>query len=323
MEYRTLGETGIEVSGICFGTSRFAREVDGAVQTTKEEAHHLLDAYAERGGNFLDTAEVYGHPSGTCERWIGEWLAERNREDFVIASKVAGPSDDGDPNSWGASRKRIQSALSATLDRLGTAYVDLYYVHWWDESTPIAETLSALDREVRAGRIHAIGLSNVAARQLAAAVSCAEERGFSAPMVVQNRYNAVARDDSAAALELCADEHVEFCPYAGLAGGFLTGKYERGENDEVLPPAGSRGDLRTWETRAPREWAVLEAVQEVAAEVGSTSAQVALRWLVDQPEVTTVPIVASRTIEQLEENLEALTIRLSTAQRDRITAAWE
>lgn len=322
MEYRRLGTTGIEVSSICFGTSRFARKIDGSVQTTRVEAHELLDAYAELGGNFLDTAEVYGEPEGTCERWIGEWLEDRDRERFVIASKMAGPREEWKPNRSGASRKRVRSAVSGTLERLGTEYVDLYYVHWWDETTPIEETLAALDREVRKGRIHAIGLSNVAAWQLTKSLWKGTAHGVVKPTVLQSRYNAAARESMAEALDVCRTEDVAVCPYAGLAQGFLTGKYERGENDEIIAPTDSRGDLREWEQKSPKQWAVLEAVRDVATEVGATPGQVALRWLIDRPEFICIPIVASRTINQLEENMGAVDVDLSRDQRERITDAY-
>ena len=319
MQYRTLGSTGLSVSPICFGTSRFAREVDGTIQTTRDEAHALLDRCLDLGINFFDCANIYGTPSGTAERWLGEWLTGVDREEVVVASKVRWRMGDG-PNRAGLSRKHVKAQLRASLERLGTDYVDLYYIHGWDDETPIRETLRAMDDLVREGLVHHLGASNTAAWQLVRALWESDVDGLERFSVTQPRFNAAYREAPAPLLDVCADQGLAVCPYAGLAGGFLTGKYDR----DASPPPGSRADVYGWEDRfEARQWRVLDAVREVAAESGATPAQVALRWLLDREAFTCVPIVAARTREQLDENAGAVDVTLSDAQRERITDAYD
>ena len=181
MEYTTLGSTGTEVSELCFGTWRFGRETGGVgernsagsqassdyvVETDREEAHELLDAAWDRGINFIDTANVYGTPNGKSEEFIGEWLEDHDRDDFVLASKVYFPFDgwgEPGPNDSGLGRKHIRRQIEGTLDRLGTDYLDLYYIHRWDDETPVEETLRTLNDLVREGTVHHLGASTMAA----------------------------------------------------------------------------------------------------------------------------------------------------------------
>lgn len=162
MEYRTIGSTGTAVSQLCLGTWRFGLESAGSWETTRDEAHDLLDTFVDHGGNFIDTANVYGDPPGTSEEWIGEWLADYDRDDFVLASKVYFDVGDG-PNDGGLGRKHIREQIQSTLDHLGTEYLDVYYIHRWDDSVPIETTLATLNDLVRDGLVHHIGASNLAA----------------------------------------------------------------------------------------------------------------------------------------------------------------
>ncbi|MFB6219549.1 MAG: aldo/keto reductase [Halobacteriaceae archaeon] len=317
MEYTTLGSTGTEVSRLCFGTWRFAKESDGTVETGREEAHDLLDAAHEAGINFIDTANAYGDPPGTSERWIGEWLEGVDREDVVIASKVYWTAQS--PVTENLSRKTIRNEIEGTLERLGTDYIDLYYIHRWDEDTPIRETLATLDQLVREGKVHYLGASSMAAWQLTKALWESDARGLERFEVTQPRFNAAYRDEVADYLDVCADRDLAVCPYSPLEGGFLTGKYDR----EGGVPEGSRGDLYGWEDQwSERQWAVLEAVRRVADEEGATPAQVALRWLMDRERFTCVPIVGARTPEQMRENAGAADLSLSADQRARIDDAY-
>ncbi|MFB6218245.1 MAG: aldo/keto reductase [Halobacteriaceae archaeon] len=325
MEYTTLGSTGVEVSQLCLGTWRFARETGGVVETGREEAHDLLDAAHEAGINFIDTANAYGDPPGTSERWIGEWLEGVDREDVVIASKVYWTAQS--PVSESLSRKTIRNEIQGTLDRLGTDYIDLYYIHRWDEDTPIRETLSTLDRLVREGKVHYLGASTMAAWQLTKALWESDVRGLERFEVTQPLFHAAYRDDVADYLDVCADQDLAVCPYSPLAGGFLTGKYERADPDDpeaVEAPDGARGSIddmfSDWYVSA-RGWHVLDAVREVADELDATPAQVAIRWLIDYPGLTVVPIVGARTPDQLRENAGAADLSLSTAQFERIEEA--
>ncbi|PSP82472.1 aryl-alcohol dehydrogenase [Halobacteriales archaeon QS_1_68_17] len=322
MEYRPLGSTGTKVSQLCFGTWRFGRPTGGVIETGRDEAHELLDTAWEHGINFIDTANVYGDHDGTSERWIGEWLADHDREDFVIASKVYFDMGDG-PNDDGLGRKHVRAQIEGTLDRLGTDYLDIYYIHRWDEETPIEETLATLDDLVRDGKVHYLGASTMAAWQLTKALWKSDVNGWESFEVTQPLFHAAYRDDVADYLDVCADQGLAVCPYSPLAGGFLTGKYER-EGDEIVGPEGSRADVdsRFEEYYVSRRgWHVLDAIRAVADELDATPAQVALRWLIEQDRFETIPIVGARTPEQIEENVGAVDISLSDDQFDRIDAA--
>ncbi|RKD97773.1 aldo/keto reductase [Halopiger aswanensis] len=327
MEYTTLGNTGTTVSKLCFGTWRFAMESDGVVETDREEAHDLLDTAWENGINFIDTANVYGDPNGTSEEWIGEWLEDHDREDFVIASKVYFPFDgwgEPGPNDSGLGRKHIRAQIEGTLDRLGTDYLDVYYIHRWDEDTPIRETLSELTQLVREGKVRYLGASSMAAWQLTKALWTSDVEGLERFDVTQPMVNAVQYDEVADYLDVCADQDLAVCPYSPLAGGFLTGKYDRTADGGIEAPDGSRGSLDEmfdeWYVQE-NAWDVLEAVEGVADELDATPAQVSLRWLMEQDRFTCVPIVGARTPDQLEENVGAVELDLSDEQFERIEAA--
>jgi len=330
MEYTRLGSTGTTVSQLCFGTWRFGRETGGVVETDREEAHDLLDAAWERGINFIDTANVYGNPNGTSEEYIGEWLDDHDREDFVIASKVYFPFDgrgEPGPNDSGLGRKHIRAQVEGTLDRLDTDYLDLYYIHRWDEESDIEETLSALDDLVHAGKVHHLGASTMAAWQLTKALWKSDVEDYERFEVTQPLFHAGYRDDVKDYLDVCADQDMAVCPYSPLAGGFLTGKYERTDDDDPTAfegPEGARGSLSDrFEDfyLSERGWHVLDELRTVADELDATPAQVALRWLIEQPDITCVPIVGARTVDQLDENVGATDISLSDEQFNRIVSA--
>ncbi|AHF98975.1 aryl-alcohol dehydrogenase [Halostagnicola larsenii XH-48] len=327
MEYTTLGNTGTTVSRLCFGTWRFGRETGGVVETDRDEAHDLLDAASDHGINFIDTANVYGDPNGTSEKWIGEWLEDRSREDYVIASKVYFPFDgwgEPGPNDSGLGRKHIRAQIEGTLDRLGTDYLDLYYIHRWDEDTPIQETLETLTALVDEGKVNYLGASSMAAWQLTKALWTSDIEGLQRFDVTQPMVNAAQYDTVADYLEVCADQDLAVCPYSPLGGGFLTGKYDRADDGSVIAPDGSRGSLDDMfdEYYATEQaWDVLETVEDVADEVDASPAQVSLRWLMNQTEFTCIPIVGARTPEQLEENVGAVDVELSDEQFDRIDGA--
>jgi len=320
MEYTKLGSTGLDVSRLCLGTWRFGQESGGVIETTREEAHELLDAFAERGGNFIDTANVYG--DGDSERWVGEWLDDRDREDFVVASKVYWTQESR--FSENLSRKNIRAEIEGTLDRLDTDYLDLYYIHRFDDETPIEETLSTLTRLVEEGTVHYLGASTMAAWKLTKALWKADDEGYQRFDVTQPLFHAAYRDDVIDYLDVCADQDLAVCPYSPLAGGFLTGKYERTDDGEVVGPEGSRGDIdadfEDWYV-SDRGWHVLDTVRAVAKEVDAAPAQVALRWLMDQGKFTCVPIVGARTVDQIEENVGAIDVDLTDDQHDRISEA--
>lgn len=328
MEYVRLGGSGVEVSQLCLGTWMFGTKTeDGKVVTDRNRAHELLDAAWDHGINFFDTANNYG--GGDSERYIGDWLADHDRENFVLASKVY--FDTQGRQEIGLSRKIVRAEIEATLDRLDTDYLDVYYIHGWHDPSPIEETLSALNDLVREGRVHYLGVSNFAAWQLLQSQWITDVHDWESVSVIQPRFNAVDHypytvDPSEQPLpglfDACRDQDVAVAPYAPLAGGFLTGKYERGPDGEVRGPDGSRTDLTdNFGPFSDRAWAVLDSVRDVAAAVDATPAQVALRWVMDVDGLTSVPIVGARSREQLGENVSAIHVSLSSEQYDRIATA--
>ncbi|EMA44900.1 aldo/keto reductase [Halococcus saccharolyticus] len=322
MEYTSLGSTGTKVSKLCLGTWRFGKQTGDVLETDREEAHELLDAAAERGINFIDTANGYG--DGDSERWIGEWLDDRDREEYVIASKVYWSQESRFTENLG--RKNIRTEIEGTLDRLGTDYLDVYYIHRFDDDTPVEETLRTLNDLVREGKVNHLGASTMAAWKLTKALWKSDVEGLERFEVTQPLYHAAYYEDVSDYLEVCADQDLAVCPYSPLAGGFLTGKYERsGEGvHDVEAPDGSRGSFDEFFDDyyvSERGWDVLDAVRGVADEIDATPAQVALRWLIEREQFTCVPIVGARTVDQLDENLGAVDISLSSDHHDRIDAA--
>ena len=315
----SLGRTGTQVSEIAFGTWRFGRENDeGEIEIGRDRAHDLLDAYADHGGRFIDTADMYG--DGRSEEYIGDWLATRDREDYVIASKIYWPTRD-DPNGTGLSRKHLRRQIDLILDRLGTDYVDLLYTHRWDDDTPAEEFMRTLDGFVRDGKVNYLGTSTFEpnAWKVAKANELADRRGYEPFTVAQPRYNAVNREIEGNYLDMCADYDIGVVPWSPLAGGFLTGKYSRDEE----PPADSRAatDQQFVDSYlTPENFDVLEVVESVAAETDASPGQVALAWLLHHEQVT-APIVGARTVEQLEENLAAAEVSLTAEQFERIADA--
>ncbi|GAA0227628.1 aldo/keto reductase [Haladaptatus pallidirubidus] len=316
LETVSLGSTGTKVSEIAFGTWRFGRENDeGKVEIGEKRAHELLDAYADAGGNFIDTADMYG--DGESERYIGNWLANRDREDFVVASKIYWPTRKDDPNGRGLSRKHLRRQMNLILDRLGTEYLDLLYIHRWDDETPAEEFMRTLDRFVRDGKVNYIGTSTLEPN--AWKVVKANEMEYEPFRLAQPRYNLVNREIESNYLPMCEDYDIGIIPWSPLAGGFLTGKYARDEE----PPEGTRGatDQQFRDSYLTEEnFDVLEEVETVAEEVGTTPAKVSLAWLLRHDAVT-APIVGARTVEQLEENLDATDVSLSDEQFERLADA--
>jgi 1-deoxyxylulose-5-phosphate synthase len=310
MEYVNLGSTGTKVSQLCLGTWRFGKETGDKIETNREEAHDLLNAAWDAGINFIDTANSYG--DGNSERYIGEWLEDHDREDFVLASKVywstRGIVDRG------LSRKNVRAEIERTLNRLGTEYVDIYYVHAWHPESPIEETLSALSDLVHEGKIHYLAASNLAGWQLIKSLWTSDVNGFERFEIVQPKFNAVYQDPVSDLLAAASDQELAVCPYSPLEGGFLTGKYERGSD----APAESRGAISNrFGGFSNDQWVVLEAIREVAGKLDATPSQVALRWLVQQ-DFSCIPIIGARTTNQLEENIGATKIELTSEQIKRI-----
>jgi aryl-alcohol dehydrogenase-like predicted oxidoreductase len=315
MEHRYVGNSGLLVSELCLGSMTFGGDADEA--TSRE----LLDRYVDAGGNFIDTADVYG--DGASEEIIGRWLATKRRDDLVIATKLFWATGDS-PNDHGAGRKHILAAVRESLRRLNTDHIDLYQVHAFDESTPIEETLSTLDSLVKAGTVRHLGVSNYAGWQLQKSIDVARHRGWEPFVALQPLYNLLDRDVELELVPVCRNEGVGIIPWAPLRGGWFTGKYRRGMTS-APPDTRWDGDKQHWlgdwqRSVDERTWSVTDAVLAVSEEVGRSPAQVAVRWLLQRPGVT-APIVGARTVAQLEDNLGAVGWTLDDKQQERLTAA--
>ena len=314
MQYRFLGRTGLKVSEICLGTQTFGWGADEAT------AHRLADQFVAAGGNFFDTSNIYNQ--GQSEMMLGSWLKQRGqRSRVVIATKVFFPTGDG-PNDTGLSRKHIFDQIDASLRRLQTEYVDLYQTHCYDASTPLEETLRALDDLVRAGKVRYIGASNYAPAQLMRAIMLSGHHGWARFDCLQPEYSLLVRSTEWELLPLCRAEGLGVICWSPLAGGWLTGKYRR----DVPPPPDSRvGRGDRWDDlpeqrESERTWRIVETLREIAAARGKTPAQVALNWLLQQPGVT-APIIGARTPEQLEDNLGSVGWALTAEELSALDAA--
>lgn len=317
LTYRTLGRSGAVVSAQALGTMTFGAEADEAT------SHALLDAYVAAGGNFIDTADVY--TAGTSEEIIGRWLAAHPSEaqQVVLATKGRFPMGQG-PNDLGTSRRHLRAALDASLRRLGVEHIDLYQLHAWDAITPLDETLRFLNDAVTAGKIGYYGFSNFTGWQLTKAVHLAERHGWSLPVTLQPQYNLLVRGIEQEIVPAALDAGLGLLPWSPLGGGWLSGKYRRDQAPTGATRLGEnpqRG-MEAWEKRNAEErtWRIIDAVSAVAQEHGASASQVSLAWLKAQPAVTSV-ILGVRTLEQLQDNLAADSLELSTEQLEQLTAA--
>ncbi len=317
MELRNLGNSGTMVSELALGTMTFGAEAD------EQTSHALLERYLDAGGNLVDTADVYS--AGVSESIIGRWLARNHgrRDDIVLATKGRFPMGAG-PNDLGLSRTHLRRALDDSLRRLGVDHVDLYQLHAWDALTPLEETLRFLDDAVSAGKISYYGFSNYLGWQLTKAVRLAAEQGWAAPVTLQPQYNLLVRGIEHEIVPAALDAGVGLLPWSPLAGGWLSGKYHRDESPTGSTRLGenpTRG-MEAWEARNAdeRTWEVVDAVADVAREVGASASQVSLRWLADRPAVTSV-ILGARTLEQLDDTLRSAEITLPDDLRRRLDDA--
>jgi aryl-alcohol dehydrogenase-like predicted oxidoreductase len=314
VEYRFMGRTGLKVSEICLGTQTFGWGADEAA------AHALADRFVDAGGNFFDTSNIYNQ--GQSETMLGSWLKRRGgRSRWVVATKVFFPAGDG-PNDTGLSRKHILDQIEASLRRLQTDYVDLYQMHCWDASTPLEETLRALDDLVRAGKVRYIGASNYTPSQLTRAILLSGGRGWARFDCLQPEYSLLVRSTEWELLPLCRAEGIGLIAWSPLAGGWLTGKYRRGQPP---PPDSRAGRADRWDDlpeqrESERTWQIVDALLEIGQARAKTPSQVALNWLLRQSGVT-APIIGARTLAQLEENLGSVGWALSAEELAKLDAA--
>jgi aryl-alcohol dehydrogenase-like predicted oxidoreductase len=309
MDYRKMGRTGLKVSELCLGTMQFGWTAD------EETSRRVMDAFVEGGGNFIDTADIYtnwaGEASygGRSEEIIGAWVKERrNRDSLVLATKVRGRMSDG-ANGEGLSRARIMRMCDDSLRRMQIDTIDLYQCHWADLTTPIDETLSAMDDLVRAGKVRYIGASNYPAWRLMEALWNADKHNTARFDCYQPEYSLMERAGfEIEAMPVCKHYQIGVIPYSPLAAGFLTGKYRR--NTEVSSVR-AKGNLDKYGNDAG--WKVIETLEAIGKAHGKSEAQTALAWMLSNP-VITAPIVGANTPEQLRDLLGVVDYRLSAEE---------
>jgi aryl-alcohol dehydrogenase-like predicted oxidoreductase len=311
MQYRKLGRSGLDVSTLCLGTMTLgeadAQSMMHGIGADEATSFSIMDRALDAGVSFWDTADVYGQ-DGLSERVLGKWFADRRRRDeVVLATKFRFRMGPG-PLGTGASRRRIVKACEESLRRLQTDRIDLYQVHMADLGTPEDETLRALDDLVRAGKVLYLGASNYTAYRLVDSVWISRTQHLEQFVALQMQYSLVHRELEREHVPLCEHFGLGIIPWSPLAGGFLTGKYRK----DQPPPAGTRlaryqDRLKTFDSE--RNWRVLAALDECAAQVGAAPAAVALAWLLTKRAVTSV-IFGARTIAQLDDNLRAAELAL-------------
>jgi aryl-alcohol dehydrogenase-like predicted oxidoreductase len=311
MEYRSLGRTGVQVSALCLGCMLFGGQTDEA------DARRLIDRALEAGLNCLDTANIYHR--GRSEEVVGRALRHNGRRaQVVLATKVHGAMDDHDPNAWGTSRRHILEPCDASLRRLQTEYIDLYQLHRPMSTIPIDETLRALDDLVRSGKVRYLGTSTFAAWQLVEALWVSKELGLHRVACEQPPYHLLDRRIERELVPMARTYGLALLPWSPLAGGFLTGKYRRGDR----PPPGSRLGQNP-EGADPHfiepAFQVLDVLTVLASEKGRTATQVALAWVAQQPGITS-QIIGPRTLAQLEEQLGAMDVTITEDDRARLDA---
>ena len=306
MQYTKLGRTGMTVSRICLGCMTYGDKKWRGWTLDADEAREHFALALESGINFFDTADVYS--AGVSEEVTGRWLNEMaSRDDIVVATKVNGPTGPG-PNRRGLSRKHLIEACEHSLQRLKMDYIDLYQIHRWDYTTPIEETIEALDSLVRAGKVRYLGASSMAAWQFSKALHTAKEHGWHRFFSMQNHYNLIYREEEREMIPLCIDQGVGVIPWSPLARGFLAGNRKPSGTDETTraktDPMAKSMYYREY------DFAVAEAVEEVAQERGVTPAQIACAWILQAPGVT-APIVGATKTHHVKEIIEAADLKLS------------
>ena len=309
MKYVNLGKTGLKVSRICLGTMTYGTPEWRDWVLSEEDSRPFIKRALELGINFFDTADMYS--LGVSEEVVGRALKDfAQRKDVIIATKVYWPTGDG-PNDRGLSRKHIMEAIDASLRRLGTDYVDLYYIHRWDYETPIEETLEALNDLVRLGKVRYLGASSMHAWQFMKALGLADQHGWSRFVVMQNHYNLIHREEEREMLPLCRAEGIGVVPWSPLARGFLAGNRKRGERGVTTRDQSDQMAHDFYFTDTDFE--IVDRVVELADKKGVKPAQIALAWLLHQPGIT-APIIGASKMYQLEEAVGALDIDLSTEE---------
>jgi len=321
MKYRLLGNSGLRVSEAALGAMTFGEEWGWG--TAKDESRKVYDAFREAGGNFIDTANLY--TNGASESFLGEFM-EGHRQSVVLATKYTNAAPGKDPNAAGNQRKNMMQAVEASLKRLRTDYIDLYWVHIWDQLTPVEEVMRGLDDLVRAGKVLYVGISDAPAWWIAQANTLAQLRGWSPFIAIQIEYSLIERTVERELIPMAKALNVGVTAWSPLAGGVLTGKYHgQGSSERGGGQKGEQGrmsgemmkDFLPEQQRADR---VVAAVKSIADEVDRSLAQVALAWLRTRP-VPVIPIIGARKLSQFQDNLASFDLTLSSGQVETLEQA--
>jgi aryl-alcohol dehydrogenase-like predicted oxidoreductase len=312
MRYKLLGKSGLRVSELCLGAMTFGEEWGWG--TSKDESRQIFDAYAEAGGNFIDTANMY--TNGTSEKMVGEFVA-KDRGRFVIATKYTFPIREKDPNSGGNHRKSLVQSVERSLSQMKLDFVDLLWVHAWDELTPVDEVMRALDDLVRAGKILYVGVSDYPAWLVARANTLAELKGWTPFIALQIQYSLVERTPERDLIPMARALGITITPWSPLGGGVLTGKYNNGGGQAVKE---ARLSSQWQHLLSKRNLAIASVVLEAARETGRSASQVALAWIRAQGS-DMIPIIGSRRLAQIKDNMACLDLTLTSAQLKRLDEA--
>ena len=339
MKYQLLGKSGLRVSELCLGAMTFGEEWGWGA--SKEECHKIFNAYVDAGGNFIDTANKY--TEGTSEKYIGEFIAA-DRDRFVLATKYTSNTRRGDPNAGGNHRKNMIQSLEASLKRLNTDYIDLYWVHAWDALTPIEEMMRALDDMVRSGKILYIGISDAPAWIVSQVNTVANLKGWTEFTGLQIEYSLIERTPERELLPMAVALNIGVTAWSPLGGGVLTGKYNKSNKEQqqktqqqntsssssttdMAQEGNSRLEVQNeFANRVlnDRNMLIAQEVSKIAKEIGSSAAQVALNWIRQQNMMSTagknkiIPIIGARKEAQIKDNLSCLEFELTSEQMQRL-----
>src|SRR5476651_345122 len=297
MNYKLLGRSGLKVSELCLGTMGFGTEAGwGADAATSFD---IMDAFANAGGNFLDTANVY--KLGTSEKIIGDYLGNHDRDYFVLATKYTLKDNTTNPNASGNSRKNMMRSVEESLKRLKTDFIDVLYLHIWDDITPIDEVLRGLDDLIRQGKVNYAAISDTPAWVVAKGNTMAELMGWGQFIALQVEYSLLARTPERELIPMAKHFGMTITPWAPLGGGALTGKYLRGEQGRIKPESNRRSE---------RSERITKVVVAIAGELGVSPGNVALKWAMQQG-FSSIPVVGATKLSQLEDNLKTVDVTLT------------
>lgn len=315
MRYKLLGKSGLRVSEICLGAMTFGE--DWGWGSSTEESRKILDAFFEAGGNFIDTANIY--TNGTSETLLGEFLKGR-RDSAVLATKYTNSFPGTDPNAAGNQRKNMMRAVEASLKRMQTDYIDLYWLHIWDKITPLEEVMRAFDDLVRQGKILYAGVSDMAAWAVARANTLAELRGWSPFIGLQIEYSLNERTVERELIPMAETLGLGVTAWSPLAGGVLTGKYADGKAPSDARMNSEMMKSHNRHRESDRTAAIVREVMATAKQLGRSTAQVALAWLRQRP-TPVIPIIGAKRMDQFKDNMACLDLTLNEAQLKRLDAA--